>query len=320
MLTYILFVIGFVILIKWADMLVSWASSIALKFNIPAIVIWLTIVAFWTSTPELAVNIFSAIESKTDLAIWNILGSNIANILLILWITAFIYPVKAKHSTVWKEIPFALLWTLILWIMANDILIDWWNFNQISKIDWLIFIWFFIIFLYYTFGISKIKDDISPEDEDIKEIVTWKSIVFIFLWLTWLTIWWKWIVDGAVEIAKNFGMSETVIWLTVVAIWTSLPELATSIVAALKKQSDIAIWNIVWSNIFNIFWILWVTSIIKPLPFSESSNIDILMMIFATIILFLTMFIWKKHTICKWQWALMFLIYIWYIWYLVINI
>lgn len=319
MLTYILFIIWFIILIKWADMLVSGASSIALKFNIPAIVIWLTIVAFWTSTPELAVNIFSAIENKTDLAIWNILGSNISNILLILWVTAFIYPIKVKYSTVWKEIPFALLWTLILWIMANDIFIDYAISNQISRIDWLIFIWFFIIFLYYNFWISKIKDDIKAADKDIKEIATWKSIIFIFLWLVWLTIWWKWIVDGAVELAKIFGMSEAVIWLTVVAIWTSLPELATSVVAALKKQSDIAIWNVIWSNIFNIFLVLWITSIIKPLEFSSTWNIDIFMTIFATIILFIFMFIWKKYTICKWQWMLMFLIYFWYIWYLVIN-
>lgn len=320
MLTYLLFVIWFVFLIKWADMLVSWASSIALKFNIPAIVIWLTIVAFWTSTPELAVNMFSAIDWKTDLAIWNILWSNIANILLILWITAIIYPVRSKISTVWKEIPFALLWVLILWIMANDVFFDSWISNQISKSDWIILIGFFIIFLYYTFGISKIKDEKSSDDEDLQEITTWKSVFFIVLWLVWLTLWWKWIVDWAVELAKNFGMTETVIWLTVVAIWTSLPELATSVVAALKKQSDIAIWNVVWSNIFNIFWILWITSIITPLPFSPEANKDILMTIFATLLLFITMFVLKKHTIWRTEWIFMVLIYFIYIAYLLINV
>ncbi len=320
MLTYLLFVIWFIFLIKWADILVSWASSIALKFNIPAIVIWLTIVAFWTSTPELAVNMFSAIDWKTDLAIWNILWSNIANILLILWITAIIYPVRSKITTVWKEIPFALLWVLVLWIMANDVFFDSWFSNQISKSDWLILIGFFIIFLYYTFGISKIKDEKSSDDEELVEISALKSILFIVLWLAWLTIWWKWIVDWAVELAKNLGMTESVIWLTVVAVWTSLPELATSVVAALKKQSDIAIWNVVWSNIFNIFWILWITSIITPLSFSSEANKDIFMAIFATILLFITMFVLKKHTIWRAEWIFMVLIYFSYIIYLVVNI
>lgn len=320
MLTYILFVIWFVILIKWADLLVSWASSIALKFKISPLVIWLTIVAFWTSTPEFAVNLFSAVEWKTDLAIWNILWSNIANILLILWITAIIYPISAKISTVWKEIPFAFLWALMLWILANDVLIDWSETSLLSRIDWFVLIGFFVIFLYYTFWIAKVKWDKTEDEEEIKEIPLWKSIVYIIIWLTWLTLWWKWIVDWATLIASNFWMSEAVIGLTVVAIWTSLPELATSIVAALKKQSDIAIWNVVWSNIFNIFWILWVTSIIKPIPFNPTSNIDILMTIFASFVLFISMFLFKRHKIDKLEWIAMVLIYLSYIWYLLFNV
>lgn len=320
MLTYILFVIWFIILIKWADMLVSWASSVALKFKISPLVIWLTIVAFWTSTPEFAVNIFSAIDWKTDLAIWNILWSNIANILLILWITSIIYPVWAKLSTVWKEIPFALLWAVILWILANDILIDWSSISQLSRIDWLVLLGFFIIFLYYTFWIAKVKWDKTEEEEDIKEIPLSKSIIFIIVWLTWLTLWWKWIVDWAVELASLFWMSEAVIGLTVVAVWTSLPELATSVVAALKKQSDIAIWNVVWSNIFNIFWILWVSSIVTPIPFSASSNIDILMTIIASILLFTFMFLFKRHKIDRIEWIIMVVLYFSYIWYLLLNI
>lgn len=316
---YILFLIWFIILIKWADLLVSWASSIALKFKIAPIVVGLTIVAFGTSTPELSVNMFSALDWKTDLAIWNILWSNIANILLILWISSIIYPLRAQVSTIFKEIPFALLWVIVLLFMANDIIIDWWVSNIISRSEGLIFIWFFIVFLYYTFGIAKSWNIQSQEDDDIKELALWKSIIFIIIWLVGLTLWGKWIVDWAVIIAKWFGLSEAVIGLTVVAIWTSLPELATSVVAAMKKQTDIAIWNVVWSNIFNIFWILWLTATISPLPFNSSSNIDIFMTIFATLILFIVMFIWKKSIIERWQGILMVIIYFIYVWYLVIS-
>ncbi|MDD2907146.1 MAG: calcium/sodium antiporter [Candidatus Gracilibacteria bacterium] len=316
---YILFLIGFVILIKGADLLVSGASSIALKFKIPAIVVGLTIVAFGTSTPELAVNMFSALDGKTDLAIGNILGSNIANILLILGVSSIIYPLRAQVSTIFKEIPFALLGVIILLLMANDVLIDGGASNIISRIDGFVFIGFFIVFLYYTFCIAKTADSKSNEDEGISEMAVGKSILFIIIGLTGLTLGGKWIVDGAVVIAKGFGLSEAVIGLTVVAVGTSLPELATSVVAAMKKQTDIAIGNVVGSNIFNVFWILGLTSIIKPLPFSASSNIDTLMAIFATLILFLIMFIGKKSVIEKWQGILMIMMYFTYIGYLILK-
>lgn len=316
---YILFLIWFIILIKWADLLVSWASSIALKFKIAPIVVWLTIVAFGTSTPELSVNMFSALDWKTDLAIWNILWSNIANILLILWISSIIYPLRAQVSTIFKEIPFALLAAILVMIMANDVFLDWWVLNSISRVDWLVLIWFFIVFLYYTFGIAKTPENKSNEEEWISEMSMLKSVIFIIIWLIGLTLWGKRIVDWAVEIATSFGLSEAVIGLTVVAVWTSLPELATSVVAAMKKQTDIAIWNVVWSNIFNIFWILWLTATISPLPFNSSSNIDIFMTIFATLILFIVMFIWKKSIIERWQGILMVIIYFIYVWYLVMS-
>ncbi|MDD3793716.1 MAG: calcium/sodium antiporter [Candidatus Gracilibacteria bacterium] len=315
---YILFIIGFYILIKGADLLVSGASSIALKFKIPAIVVGLTIVAFGTSTPELAVNMFSALDGKTDLAIGNILGSNIANILLILGISAIIYPLKAQSSTVFKEIPFALLGVVLLLIMANDVLIDSSALNVLSRIDGLVFLGIFLIFLVYIFSIAKSQGHVDGE-EDIKEMALWKSIIFIIIGLTGLTLGGKWIVDGAVEIAKGFGLSEAVIGLTVVAIGTSLPELATSVVAAMKKQTDIAIGNIVGSNIFNVFWILGLTATISPLPFNTSSNIDVIMSIFATFVLFFVMFLGKKYTIERWQGIIMIIMYFFYISYLVLS-
>lgn len=319
MFTYILFFLGFIILIKWADLLVSWASALGLRANIPPLVIGLTIVAFWTSSPELAVNVFAAIEWKTDLAIWNILGSNIANILLILWVTAIVYPVTAKGSTIWKEIPFALLGALVLWIMANDILLDGSTISQISRSDSIVLLWFFIIFLYYVFGISKIKEVKTADDESIAKMSLLKSISFTIIGLVWLVLGWKFIVDGAVELAKNLWLSEAVIGLTVVAIGTSLPELATSIVAAFKKQSDIAIGNVVWSNIFNIFAILGISGIITPIKVQSSGNIDIWMTILASIVLFVFLFFWKKHQITRWKGILMVSMYVGYLGYLLVG-
>lgn len=317
MITYILFIIGFFLLIKWADLLVDGSASIAKKLKISSIVIGLTIVAFGTSTPEFIVNIFASIQGNSEIAIGNILGSNIANILLILWISAIIYPITAKKNTVLKEIPFSLLSIVVLGFMANDMFIDSAKYSSISRIDGLILISFFIIFLYYTFGIAKSIDE-TIKDE-IKIFTYSKSILYIILGIIWLMIGGKWIVDGAVKMAELFNVSQSLIWLTIVAIWTSLPELATSAVAAYKKQSDIAIGNVVGSNVFNIFWILGASAIIQPLPFNETSNIDIAMTIFASIILFIAMFIWQKRIIQRWQWVFMLITYIAYIIFLILT-
>ena len=317
MLTYILFAIGFVLLIKGASWLVDGASSIAKKLNISAIVIGLTIVAFGTSTPELIVNIYATIEGNTEIAIGNILGSNIVNIFFILGISALIHPLVSKKNTVWKEIPLSLLAAVLVGFMANDRFIDGAESSMLSRIDGLALISFFIIFLYYTFGIAKVQGEAS--DEDIKEFSYTKSILFIILGLAGLTVGGKWIVDGAVKIAESFNVSQSLIGLTIVAIGTSLPELATSAMAAYKKQSDIAIGNVVGSNIFNIFWILGFSSVLKPLPFNQSSQIDVMMTIFASLVLFVLLMIGKRHVIQKWQGVLMILIYIGYLVFLISN-
>jgi len=317
MLTYILFIIGFIFLIKGADLLVDGSSSIAKKLNVSAIVIGLTIVAFGTSMPELIVNIFASAGGNTDIAIGNILGSNIANILLILGVSAIVYPLVTKKNTVWKEIPLSLLAAIILGVMANDMLIDGGGFSGLTRIDGIVLIAFFIIFLYYTFEISKISGEAS--ETDIKQFSNLKSTFYIVCGLAGLALGGKWIVDGAVEIAELFNVSQSLISLTIVAVGTSLPELATSAIAAYKKQTDIAIGNVVGSNIFNIFWILGVSSIIRPLPFNINSATNILMTVFASLILFVIMFIGKKHTVERWQGALFVMIYVGYIVFLVIN-
>ncbi|OGF24196.1 sodium:proton exchanger [Candidatus Falkowbacteria bacterium RIFCSPLOWO2_02_FULL_45_21] len=317
MITYILFIIGFFLLIKGADFLVDGSASIAKKLKISGIVIGLTIVAFGTSAPEFIVNIFASAQGNTEIAIGNILGSNIANILLILGISAIIYPITAKKNTVLKEIPLSLLAAVVLGLMANDIIIDGADFSGITKIDGFILLSFFIIFLYYTFGITKSDKDIV--EEEIKIFSHFKSVIFIILGLAGLAIGGKWIVDGAVQIAEFFNISQSLIGLTIVAVGTSLPELATSAVAAYKKQSDIAIGNVVGSNIFNIFWILGVSAVIRPLPFNTSSNGDITMTIFASIVLFLVMFIGKKRVIERWQGVFMVTTYAGYIVFLVLT-
>lgn len=313
--TLFLFIIGFVLLIKGADLLVDGAASIAKKLHISSIVIGLTIVAFGTSVPEFIVNIFASMQGNSEIAIGNILGSNIANILLILGISAIIYPIAAKKNTVLKEIPLSLLAAIVLGLMANDMMIDGAGFSGITRIDGLILLSFFIIFLYYTFGITQSDDDIV--EEKIKVFSYPKATLYIILGLTGLVIGGKWIVDGAVQIAEYFHISQSLIGLTVVAIGTSLPELATSAIAAYKKQSDIAIGNVVGSNIFNIFWILGVSAVIRPLPFSLSSNSDVAMTIFASVILFAIMFIGQKRVIERWQGISMILIYIAYLVFLV---
>lgn len=309
--TYILFFIGFIFLIKGAGLLVDGASSLARRLKVSNLVIGLTIVAFGTSAPELFVNLYASFNGATDIAIGNIVGSNIVNVLFILGISAIIFPLKVNSSTVWKEIPLSLLAALLVLVMANDKLVDGLGFNSLTRSDGLALVAFFIIFLYYTFGIAKVEN--GAESEPVKLYSTWKSVGLVALGLVGLVLGGQWIVAGAVEVANYFGMSDALIGLTIVAVGTSLPELATSAVAAYKKNSDIAVGNIVGSNIFNIFWILGLSAVIKPLPFKPEMNLDLLVVVGASILLFVWMFLGKKHTLEKWQGAVLVLLYFAYI-------
>lgn len=314
---FVFLVIGFVMLIKGADWLVEGSASIAKKFKIPDIVIGLTIVAMGTSMPELSVNLFASFQGNSEIAIGNVLGSNIANILLILGITAILYPVAVKRNTIHKEIPFSLLAIVAVAFMANDVLIDKMNYNALTRSDGLALIGFFVIFIYYIVGLTK--DGKNELTEDFKNISFAKGIIFVLIGLVGLVVGGKWIVDNAVLIAGTLGLSETLIGLTIVAVGTSLPELATSIVAALKKNTDIAIGNVVGSNIFNIYWILGISSVIRPLPFEPTSNTDIFMVIVATLLLFSQMYIGKKHHLERSGGVIFVLIYFVYVGYLVIR-
>ena len=318
MIQYILLVIGFILLIKGADLLVDGASSVGKKLNISDLVIGLTIVAFGTSSPELFVNIFASIKGNTDIAIGNVLGSNIANIFLILGISAVIFPLAVGKGTVWKEIPLSLLAALLLGVMANDRFIDKSDTSALTRIDGLVFIAFFIIFMYYSFGIAKRIDGIDSQLPQ-KQYGLLKSFILIVAGLVSLGLGGNWIVNGAVQIASELGVSQSLIGLTIVAVGTSLPELATSAVAAYRKNPEIAVGNIIGSNIFNIFFVLGLSSIIKPLPFNPSSNIDIGVVIVASLFLFLWMFTGKKHSIDRWEGMILLILYGCYITFLVFK-
>lgn len=321
--TLTLFIIGFLLLIKGADILVDGSVSLATRYGISNLVIGLTIVGFGTSAPELIVNLLSSISGNTDLAIGNIIGSNIANVFLILGICAIIYPLTVQRNTVFKEIPFSLLAGFVTVVLASDVFLDG-NLgaaaNVISRIDGIVLLSFFVIFMYYIFGIAKASPAQDSSAQDSSETVAepsvqsiTKSIVYIVLGLFALVIGGKWIVDGAVFIATILGVSQSVIGLTIVAVGTSLPELATSVVAALKRQTDIAVGNIVGSNIFNVFWILGLSAVISPLPLQAGAFLDFVFLIGSSLLLFVIMFVGKRHTIEKWQGVMFVSVYIAYV-------
>lgn len=303
LITIILILIGFVFLVKGADLLIKGASSLATKWNVSQLVIGLTVVSFGTSTPELSVNVFAAISGHTDVSFGNVVGSNIVNILLILGIAALVRPLQSKKNTVWKEIPFTLLAGLTLFIMCNDNI-----FSDVPNIlgtsDGIVLLFFFIIFIVYVFSLATVE---GTSNVEIKNLSNLKIIIYIIVGLAGLVLGSELVVEEATSIAKLFNVSDRIIGLTIVAIGTSLPELFTSVVAAYKGDVDIAVGNVVGSNIFNVFFILSVSSIISPIQIDASMNFDMIVMIIASLLLFFTMFTGKKRLIDRWE-ALVFLI------------
>jgi cation:H+ antiporter len=313
---------GFVLLIKGADWLVDGASSIAQRLNIPDLVIGLTIVAFGTSAPELIVNIIASLRGNADIAIGNIVGSNIANTLLILGVAAMLFPLRVQRSTVLKEIPFSILAALVLFLMANDQLIDGYSASEIGRGDGLILMCFFCIFLYYTFGMASAG---KAEDLSAPKRSTLMATGMMAIGLVGLGIGGEFVVRGATQIAELLGISQALIGLTIVAVGTSLPELMTSVIAALKHKPDISVGNIVGSNIFNIFWILGASAVIQPLPFSAAINPDLLVVIGSAVLLFLfihtggihkRLLFWRQrdgHIITRVEGALLLACYVGYV-------
>lgn len=319
MLTYVLIIIGFVLLIKGADLLVEGASSIARALKVSDLIIGLTIVAFGTSAPELIVNVFAAVKANAEIAIGNVIGSNILNILVILGLSSLIFPLIVTHGTVWIEIPMTLVAAVLLGLLANDHLLIHGGFRGLSRIDALILLACFGIFSYYVFRISGKQQDSIDSSAEVKRMGMKKSILMIILGLGGLFFGAKFVVDGAVALASALGISESLIALTIIAAGTSLPELATSVVAAYKRNSDIAVGNIVGSNIFNIFLILGISSLIRPIPLQPKSNIDIGVAVVASFALFIVMFTGKKGVLDRWEGLLFVISYIGYLVFLIVQ-
>src|SRR5690606_26948809 len=316
MINVLILLAGFVMLILGADKLVEGASGLAIKLGIPNIVIGLTIVAFGTSAPELVVNAFAAANDNTDLVLGNIIGSNLFNVLGILGVCAVIHPLKVKNNTTWLEIPLSLLAAVAVYIVANDVFFDNAEENLITRTDGLILLLFFSIFLVYNITLSINSPEEAGEVE-AKSFTYWKGTLFIVLGLAGLVIGGRLIVTSAVSIAQTFGLSERVIGLTIVSIGTSLPELATSVVAVRRKNLDIAIGNVVGSNLFNIFFVLGISTVITSVLVLPSSFLDILLNILAGLLLFIFLFTGKGRSLERWEGAIFLAIYLGYLYYLI---
>lgn len=278
--------VGFVLLMKGADWFVDGASALATKLGIPQIVIGLTIVAFGTSAPEAAVSITAGIQGSPDLAISNVVGSNILNVLLILGVSSIITPLMIQKNTFRYEIPFTAFITVLLLglgMMGGDL----------SRIDGIIFLIIFAGFMVYLVIISR-QQKPSAEEAPSKPMAVWKMILFILLGGAGIIFGSQLCVASASEIATHFGMSERMIGLTIVAFGTSLPELITSVTAAIKKNSDIAIGNVVGSNIFNIIFILGLTAVISPINYINDFIVDNIMALIAMVLLFVCVIKNKK--------------------------
>jgi cation:H+ antiporter len=316
MLEYVLMIFGFGFVIGGANFLVKGSVSLAKRLMISDLVVGLTVVAVGTSLPELFVNITASIEGNTGIAVGNILGSNIANILLILGASAIIHPLTITKGTIWKEIPLSLLAALLISILANDRLIDGSESCVLSRADGLVLLSFFLVFVYYLFSTAGNTEGL---DKHLRKSSCGflKIFLLITVGLTILIIGSKWVVGGAARIAATAGVSESLIGLTIVAVGTSLPELATSTVAAYKKNPEIAVGTVVGSNIFNIFFILGISSVIRPLPFEAVNNLDISILILASFLLFAFMFTLKKRILDRLEAAIFVFIYIAYVCFIV---
>jgi len=319
MLTYLLFIIGFVFLIKGASFLIDGASALARKLSVSDLIIGLTVVAFGTSAPELLVNVYASFQGNAEIALGNIMGSNIANILLILGISAIIYPLVCTSEVVYKQIPLTLLAAVVLGILVNDTLIYNAEFSTISRWDGLILLILFAIFMYHV--VRRAKRQRSETREIETGCMNLKKASFgIIIGLVGLNLGAKWVVDGAASLAEALGASEMLIGLTIVALGTSLPELVTSVTAAYRKNSDIAVGNIIGSNIFNTFFILGISSTIRPIPFNSETNVDICIMIISSLLLFIAMFTGRKRNLLDRREGIVFLaLYAGYIAYSILR-
>ena len=315
----VLIIVGFVALVKGADWLVDGASSIAKRFGISDLVIGLTVVAFGTSMPEFVVNMVSVAEGSTDLAITNILGSNIINTLVILGLTALVYPVVSQKRSRDFDIPMSIIAGVLVLIFVAVQLPFGETGKGIGRVGGIILLSLFVYFLYNTFRHAKEHPD-EASAEAIKEVPVRRAVALILGGFVGLVVGGELIVKSAVDIATRCGVSEAVVGLTVVALGTSLPELATSVIAAFKRNSDIALGNVIGSNIFNVFFVLGTSAVVHPLPAYEGIELDACVAALGSIIVWMAVKTNHERVIQRWAGALLLLIYIGYLTYRLLTI
>jgi len=311
MINILILIAGFAFLLKGADYMIDGAVSLARRFNISDLLVGLTIIAFGTSTPELIINVIASINGTTDIAVGNVLGSNIANLLLVLGITALINPIIVKHDIVWKEIPISIMTVILFGILVNDNWIDGVSFSGLSRLDGTILSLVFVGFLFYVYNVAKAnRSQIVHHRPLYRPAIA--SLLFV-VGIVGLAIGGELVIFASKIIASNLGLSHAFIGLTVVALGTSLPELVTSAVAAFKRKADIAIGNVVGSNILNISWALGLSAVIQPMPFSKIYNMDILILLLSSFLLFLWLTISRANKITSKQGAFLIFLYLVYI-------
>ena len=330
------FLVGLLLIIKGADWMTDGASAIAKRVGISTLVIGMTIVAVGSSAPEFVVSVLSAIKGNTDMAIGNVLGSNIFNILAIMGATAFIAPVATSKGNIRYDLPFALLSSLALFFAAFDGIFTPGATSEISRSEGLLFLCIFVIFISYTFAISKkgvarnnrTVSNVTEKDTDVTEsngdtadniipMPLWKSIILVITGLACLIFGGDWLVDGASGIATVLGVSQSIIALTIVSIGTSAPELATSMMAAHKGDTAMAMGNIVGSVVFNVFFILGTAATIHPLALGNISLIDIITLLVASVLLWI--FCKSSARLGKGEGAVLLLIQVLYYVILLLN-
>jgi cation:H+ antiporter len=307
---------GFMLLIKGADFFVLGAASLARRLGVPSLVVGLTVISIGTSAPELFVNLIAVVQGSTDLSIGNVLGSNLADILLGLGIAALFTPLILHKGTVYKEIPFSLLAAFMVLVFGSDLLLDGNLPNIITRSEGIALLSFFIIFIVYTFGVKKSGE--RPE-ENIKVYSSGKTVGLIFSGVTSLAIGGYISVQGGVGLAEGFGISQNLIGLTVIAAGTSLPEIITAIQAARKGHVDLVVGGIIGTIIFNALLILGVTALVRPLPFTHDSTTDALAVMVATIVLLLFLFVGRKNQLTKREGMVLILLYFAYMIFAVIR-
>ena len=306
----LLLAVGFAALIFGANKLVDGATSVGVRAKLSPLVIGLTIVAFGTSLPEMIVNIFSCAKGSPGLAIGNIIGSNTMNILLILGVSALIWPIDVSRVSIRRDIPAGFVATLAIALMANDFFTG--TARTINWIEGLVLLLMGFAYLLLT----MLKNDPKEEIEDIQEAMPWgKTIIALVAGIVGLYIGGELVSRNAQILAKNWGMSESTIGLTVVATATSLPELITSIVAATKKSSGIAIGNVLGSNILNICMVLGISALITPLPFEAKMNQQLMILFAANVLMLMFVFTGKGRMISRWEGAILTLGYVGFMWF-----